>query len=75
MPAYDGGPAFPNGETETHSEWCGMTLRDWFAGMAMQGILSADTKENLSVDVVARIAYDQADAMLISEEYHEKGTT
>ena len=43
----DGGPAFPGerqssmfGGGRVTSE--GMSLRDWFAGMAMQGLLSGD---------------------------------
>ena len=38
------------------------TLRDWFAGLAMQGmVISA---EILPIDVIARDAYAYADAML-----------
>ena len=36
----DGGPAFPHREYESRPFYHGMTLRDWFAGMAMQGLLS-----------------------------------
>lgn len=40
----DGGPAFPGPEQNQYGEivgaFDGMTLRDWFAGMAMQGIMS-----------------------------------
>ena len=40
----------------------GMSLRDWFAGMALQSIvLSHDSS---GVDVVATTAYQYADAML-----------
>jgi hypothetical protein len=53
-PTDDGGSAFPHGEiiAEQHDssgnfsgnivqhESAGMSLRDWFAGMAMNGILS-----------------------------------
>lgn len=38
----DGGPAFPFAEATTDfSVSPGMTLRDWFAGMAMQGLLAS----------------------------------
>jgi hypothetical protein len=62
-----GGPAFPVvgqwygdklGGQLTH----GMTLRDYFAAKAMQGLL-ASTKTN-SAQVIAKDAYIIADAML-----------
>jgi len=40
----------------------GMTLRDWFAGMAMQGMLSAS--ENYQTIELAKYAFDVADAMI-----------
>jgi hypothetical protein len=36
----DGGPAFPV-TTAVFNDMKGMTLRDWFAGMAMQGFLAS----------------------------------
>ena len=64
-----GGPAFPfpaytypNGEIN-HGEG-GMTLRDYFAAKAMQGLLSADDGFTMGSSLVAELAYDQADAML-----------
>lgn len=42
----------------------GMSLRDWFAGMAMQGILSSDTELFLKTEDIADIAYGQADEMI-----------
>ena len=51
-------PAFPN-------EWCnelGMSMRDYFAAKAMQGIQS---RVNWDTAAIARLAYEQADAMLI----------
>lgn len=64
----DGGPAFPqprepsihirDGETVMTTE--GMSLRDWFAGMALQGILA------MSID-------DRKDLLWVNDdEYHEK---
>lgn len=47
----------------------GMTLRDWFAGQAMNGILSTETEEyGYSVEAGARQAYLVADAMLKARE-------
>ncbi len=65
------GPAFPvplnDGERWTGpGNCCGMTLRDWFAGMAMQGF-NANSDEvclGWDLDTTARLAYEQADAML-----------
>ena len=60
-----GGPAFP-----THPEGAlihdGMTLRDYFAAKAMQGILAATLTPNTvwSQDEAAETAYNVADAML-----------
>ena len=39
-------------------------LRDHFAGMAMQGLLSSDKDAKWDEDDIALIAYGQADAML-----------
>ena len=58
-------PAFPNegfngwGEPEK-----GMTLRDYFAAKAMQGILF----EGLPPEETAKNAYEMADAMLMARE-------
>lgn len=40
------------------------TLRDWFAGMALQGIWSIDDTHDLSYEEMAKQAYASADAML-----------
>ena len=62
----DGGPAFPFMRYEgSYHE--GMTLRDYFAAMAMQGILAGDhpiTHDPDPLNTVSRVAYDTADAML-----------
>ena len=60
-------PAFPalpitreiNGEMLYQSK--GLTIRDYFAAKAMQGI---QARVNWSLDDVAKLAYEQADAML-----------
>jgi hypothetical protein len=74
----DGGPAFPgietriNGLHEQHRAYYGMTLRDWFAGMAMQGALATGYKEGAGrMDwhyMLSTGAYQIADAMLKARE-------
>lgn len=62
-----GGPAFPpSNPGYAH----GMTLRDYFAAKAMQGILSATLTPNTiwSQDDAAETAYNVADAMLKARE-------
>jgi hypothetical protein len=69
-----GGPAFPvqsvyieDQETNSH----GMTLRDYFAAKAMQGILAGDhiiNDGNEPLTTAAYVAYAQADAMLKARE-------
>lgn len=46
------------------TETTGISLRDHFAGLAMQGLLSADTENRWSDTDCAKFAYLQADAML-----------
>lgn len=80
----DGGPAFPTPVCEEpHCESCesksagtgiffggtqGMTLRDYFAAKAMQGMLSTDRFGTASEETIADWAYEQADAMLRARE-------
>lgn len=43
----------------------GMTLRDWFAGQALAGIIGAgNLKSSATNEVIACAAYSVADAML-----------
>jgi hypothetical protein len=60
-----GGPAFPYGTT-----YVGMTLRDYFAAKAMQGLFARDRNRKLivSADENAKIAYEYANAMLKARE-------
>ena len=63
----NGGPAFPvpevwAGEQPIREGWNGMTLRDYFAAAAMQGIIARGGRANTVS--VARLAYEQADDML-----------
>lgn len=81
----DGGPAFPlfiQGELcdpdckcghceESGSDWHeGMSLRDFFAGLAMQGELASkahpqfDINQVIDLEKVAEACYEMADAML-----------
>lgn len=67
----DGGPAFPSvADEECSSVERGMTLRDWFAGQAMQGELASQNKADgiwssaSNVHGLAAWAYLVADAMI-----------
>jgi len=57
-----GGPAFPVCDAARIHDLKGMTLRDYFAANAMQGLISAD--QMTPHDYVANDAYGYADAML-----------
>lgn len=61
----DGGYAFPlTGDTPNYRDRAdGMTLRDWFAGQALVG-LHASSDGVYRSSSVAKLAYDQADAMI-----------
>jgi len=64
-----GGPAFPgpyaneNGSIEALFKQQGMTLRDYFAAKAMQGLMPTNY-----IDSNAKVAYQMADAMLRARE-------
>jgi hypothetical protein len=63
-----GGSAFPYTEANgANSGDVGMTLRDYFAAKAMQGILT-DPDITMGADKIAEWAYAQADAMLKARE-------
>jgi hypothetical protein len=72
--------AFPStgyeSENILENGWMGMTLRDYFAASAMQGVISScymkrntDFTESLDLaddaEFVAEISYEMADAMLL----------
>jgi hypothetical protein len=57
-----GGPAFPGALDRHHSE--GMTLRDYFAAKALQGIIATNSHFVKDAEALASKAYEFADAML-----------
>lgn len=67
MGVNDGGSAFPWGELGG-----GMTLRDWFAGQALAGILSTNARVYWAgldpAASAATVSYRMADAMLKARE-------
>jgi hypothetical protein len=84
----DGGPAFPLSFPVDLDElsmndpikhlvnqldsWQGMTLRDWFAGQALQGILSNPNSGDCTFREYCNEALTYADAML---EERKKGAS
>ena len=80
MSAPNNPPAFPlsvNQLADSSPEAQGMSLRDWFAGQAMKGLLAgvvhasekiAESEGGSAEEVIARWAFEQADAMLAERE-------
>jgi hypothetical protein len=62
MTTDTGGPAFPAPAGVAHITDQGMTLRDYFAAQAVQGLLASEV--NAPLKVFAIRAYAIADAML-----------
>ena len=59
----NGGPAFPPmHDPDTHAS--GMTLRDYFAGRAMQSYLLDKDRDSFTFEQWAQASYEMADAML-----------
>ena len=52
--------AFPHDSTNQY----GMDLRDYFAGLAMQGMLANSQQQEYFDDNIAHLAYSLADAMM-----------
>ena len=63
----DGGPAFPITENGLQG-YNGMSLRDWFAGMALQGKATRLNNPHEHRDILSSDCYDVADAMLAARE-------
>jgi hypothetical protein len=66
-----GGPAFPVSIPGCGDNgWQGMSLRDWFAGLAMQGMVASPASQYVqwSDQTVAGYAYNLADAMLAARD-------
>ena len=59
----DGGPAFPSDNFGQPSA-LGMSLRDWFAGMALQGLCAHYGFGEIEKDAANGYVYTLADAML-----------
>ena len=72
QPIDDGGPAYPHAPFALDGRhWSdgsqGMTLRDWFAGQALAGMM-ADGKNSGRFADIASDAWDFADAMLAARK-------
>jgi hypothetical protein len=58
-------------------EWCGMTLRDYFAGQALAGGLEQGVEDDMNLDwwhnthKIAKRAYAIADAMMKARDDHD----
>lgn len=65
-PIKDGGPVFP--QFLMGEPMGGMSLRDWFAGMALSGLRSADLVENTPEREIAIACFKMADGMLKERE-------
>ena len=62
----DGGPAFPEWKRDKHGNFTqrtGMTLRQWYAGQALVGLIIEPRTVSTNCPISAR-AYELADAML-----------
>jgi hypothetical protein len=64
-------PAFPVEViyTQENEKFNGMTLRDYFAGRAMQGMLCENSGIRYPTDELANFAYAVADAMMKEREH------
>lgn len=72
MKKNDGGPIYPFQELDASGMprtalYTGMSLRQWYAGMAMQGLLSNPNRDWTYSDYIDG-AFDYADAMIEHEE-------
>lgn len=71
MTKNNGGPAFPTVAGQTvYSN--GMSLRDWFAGQALAGIVANPARMGI-IEEAASTAYAYADAMLAARQPDAEG--
>jgi hypothetical protein len=66
MPIY-AFPIHPDVDIFLDKTWCGMTLRDYFAAKALQGML-AEISLKATVEEFANKSYELADAMMKARE-------
>ena len=64
----DGGPAFPSEQGETSKGWnqtyeSGLTKREYFAAMALQGLLAYPSTILKQADI-PELSFEYADAMI-----------
>jgi hypothetical protein len=65
-------PAFPAPAGVSHITEQGMTLRDYFAAKAMQGMFNYwDENPHLEFEHIANCSYDMADAMMKARDKDE----
>jgi hypothetical protein len=72
--ASDGGPAFPFREQDGeggYERFPGMSLRDYFAAAAMQGMMACPDGDG-HIEEYSIGAYEIADAMLAARERKEE---
>ena len=71
----DGGPAFPvQALAAPGSEVaCGMSLRDWFAGQALAGLMAGYQSGPMGIHACAQVAIETADAILLARERGQEG--
>lgn len=64
QPINDGGPAFPRSATDHCHSQEGMTIRDYFAGKAIEALIV----RGWGLEAASGKAYEIADAMLKARE-------
>lgn len=77
MNTDDNPSAFPNPEDAWNSREWGLTMRDWFAGQAINGVVAhlgpgqGDSSSGVPA-TIAEAAYEIADAMMEARKRKEK---
>ena len=67
----DGGPAFPRAGSDYVKAQEGMSLRDWFAGKALEGQAHRFDHPHNHRELLAKDCYEIADAMLKARSANE----